>query len=114
MLRPGKASGAHVGRVRGKSLPDHHVQLRITPHESRGDVANEAAEEVGLPTDAVQFVNTTDRTAVGNFLAMSQYIDLAIPRGYGAEYVVVDGLRSERAFDLPVVYSDDRFTVYRL
>ena len=40
--------------------------------------------------------------------------NLAIPRGYGAEYVVVDGLRSERAFDLPVVYSDDRFTVYRL
>ena len=40
--------------------------------------------------------------------------DLAIPRGYGAEYVVVDGLRSQRAFDLPVVYSDDRFTVYRL
>jgi hypothetical protein len=40
--------------------------------------------------------------------------DLAIPRGYGAEYVIVDGLRSQRAFDLPVVYSDDRFTVYRL
>jgi hypothetical protein len=40
--------------------------------------------------------------------------DLAIPRSYGAEYVVVDGLRSERELDLPVVYSDDRFTVYRL
>ena len=40
--------------------------------------------------------------------------NLAIPRGYGAEYVVVDGLRSERALDLPIVYSDDRFTVYRL
>ena len=40
--------------------------------------------------------------------------DLAIPRGYGAGYVVVDGLRSERELDLPVVYSDDRFTVYRL
>ncbi len=40
--------------------------------------------------------------------------DLAIPRSYGAEYVVVDGLRSERKLDLPVVYSDDRFTVYRL
>jgi glutamate-5-semialdehyde dehydrogenase len=45
------------------------------------DILHEAAGEVGLPTDAVQFVNTTDRAAVGKFLAMSQYIDLAIPRG---------------------------------
>jgi glutamate-5-semialdehyde dehydrogenase len=41
----------------------------------------EAAEGVGLPTDAVQLVSTTDRAAVGKFLAMPQYIDLAIPRG---------------------------------
>ncbi|HEY2760377.1 MAG TPA: glutamate-5-semialdehyde dehydrogenase [Pirellulales bacterium] len=41
----------------------------------------EAAEEVGLPTDAVQLVSTTDRSAVGKFLGMPQYIDLAIPRG---------------------------------
>jgi hypothetical protein len=40
--------------------------------------------------------------------------DLAIPRGYDAEYVVVDGLRSDLELELPVVYSDDRFTVYRL
>ena len=40
--------------------------------------------------------------------------DLAIPRDYGAEYVVVDALRSELELDLPVVYADDRFTVYRL
>jgi glutamate-5-semialdehyde dehydrogenase len=45
------------------------------------DILHEAAEEVRLPTDAVQFVNTTDRAAVGKFLAMSQFIDLAIPRG---------------------------------
>ena len=41
----------------------------------------EAAAEVGLPADAVQLVNTTDREAVGKFLALSQYIDVAIPRG---------------------------------
>ena len=41
----------------------------------------EAADEVGLPADAVQLVSTTDRAAVGKFLAMPQYIDLAIPRG---------------------------------
>jgi glutamate-5-semialdehyde dehydrogenase len=41
----------------------------------------EAADEVGLPADAVQMVSTTDRASVGKFLAMPQYIDLAIPRG---------------------------------
>ena len=40
--------------------------------------------------------------------------DLSIPRGYGAEYVVVDGLRTELELDLPVVYADERFTLYRL
>jgi glutamate-5-semialdehyde dehydrogenase len=45
------------------------------------DVLHEAAEEVGLPVEAIQFVNTTDREAVGKFLAMPELIDLAIPRG---------------------------------
>jgi glutamate-5-semialdehyde dehydrogenase len=45
------------------------------------DLLGEAADEVGLPADAVQLVSTTDRAAVGKFLAMPQYIDLAIPRG---------------------------------
>jgi hypothetical protein len=40
--------------------------------------------------------------------------DLAIPRSYGARYVVLDGLRTDLELDLPVVYEDDRFTVYRL
>jgi Family of unknown function (DUF6541) len=40
--------------------------------------------------------------------------DLAIPRGYGAAYVLVDGLRSDLELDLPVTYRDDRFTLYRL
>jgi Family of unknown function (DUF6541) len=40
--------------------------------------------------------------------------DLAIPAGYGAEYVVVDRARLDRDFDLPVVYEDERFTLYRL
>ncbi len=41
----------------------------------------EAAEDEGLPADAVQLVSTTDRDAVGKFLALPQYIDVAIPRG---------------------------------
>ncbi len=40
--------------------------------------------------------------------------DLAIPRGYGAEVVVLDRLRTQLELDLPVIYEDDRFTVYRL
>jgi hypothetical protein len=40
--------------------------------------------------------------------------DLAIPRRYGAEVVVLDRLRTERELDLPVIFEDDRFTVYRL
>jgi len=35
----------------------------------------------GLPADAVQLVPTADRDAVGHFLKLNQFIDLAIPRG---------------------------------
>ncbi len=52
-------------------------------HSSRAivDILIEMAESAGLPTDAVQLVSTTDRAAVGHFLALSELIDLAIPRG---------------------------------
>ncbi len=45
------------------------------------DLLHQAADEVGLPRDAVQLVETTDREAVGHFLKMPDLIDLAIPRG---------------------------------
>lgn len=45
------------------------------------ELLHQAAEEVGLPVDAVQLVNTTDRAAVGEFLSMPDSIDVAIPRG---------------------------------
>ena len=35
----------------------------------------------GLPEDAVQLVNTTDRAAVGAMLGLEDYIDVIIPRG---------------------------------
>ena len=52
-------------------------------HSSRAivDILGEMAESAGLPADAVQLVNTTDRAAVGHFLALPDLIDLAIPRG---------------------------------
>ncbi|UCD39003.1 MAG: glutamate-5-semialdehyde dehydrogenase [Fidelibacterota bacterium] len=41
----------------------------------------EALESAGLPTNAVQVVNTPDRTVVQELLALDEYIDLLIPRG---------------------------------
>ncbi|MDG2383970.1 MAG: glutamate-5-semialdehyde dehydrogenase [Pirellulaceae bacterium] len=45
------------------------------------DIIRKEAAECQLPIDAVQLVATLDRQAVGHFLTLSQYIDLAIPRG---------------------------------
>ncbi|MCA8997525.1 MAG: glutamate-5-semialdehyde dehydrogenase [Planctomycetaceae bacterium] len=41
----------------------------------------EGLRETGLPEHAVQLVETTDREAVGQFLKMSEFIDVTIPRG---------------------------------
>ena len=35
----------------------------------------------GLPKDAVQVVTTTDRSAVGEMIMMTEYIDVIVPRG---------------------------------
>lgn len=45
------------------------------------EILSQAAAEVGIPPDAVQLVNTTDRAAVGAFLKLNQFIDVCIPRG---------------------------------
>ena len=52
-------------------------------HSSRAivDLLREVAGRVGVPQDAIQLVTTTDRAAVGHFLGLPQYIDVAIPRG---------------------------------
>ena len=52
-------------------------------HSSKAlvSIMTECAERCGLPSEAIQFVDTTDRDAVGHFLALPQYIDVAIPRG---------------------------------
>ncbi len=41
----------------------------------------EQAKAHGLPTDAVQYIATTDRAAVGELLKMGDTIDVVIPRG---------------------------------
>ena len=40
-----------------------------------------ALRDAGLPPDAVQVVETTDREAVGQMLTMPQFVDVVIPRG---------------------------------
>src|SRR5436309_6938761 len=49
-------------------------------------VLAKALEKVGAPADAVQFVDTTDRTAVAALLELDRFVDLLIPRG-GEEFV---------------------------
>ena len=44
-------------------------------------ILSDALDEVSLPRDAVQLVNTTDREAVGHFLRLHDLIDVTIPRG---------------------------------
>lgn len=38
-------------------------------------------EAAGLPADAVQVINTTDRAAVGTLITMTEYVDVIVPRG---------------------------------
>jgi glutamate-5-semialdehyde dehydrogenase len=45
------------------------------------EILKDAAIENDLPPDAIHLVDTPDRTAVGQFLALPQYVDVAIPRG---------------------------------
>ncbi len=40
-----------------------------------------ALVDSGLPEDAVQLIQTTDREAVGHLIAMPQFVDVIIPRG---------------------------------
>jgi glutamate-5-semialdehyde dehydrogenase len=37
--------------------------------------------EAGLPADAVQVIETTDRAAVGELIRMQEYVDVIVPRG---------------------------------
>jgi glutamate-5-semialdehyde dehydrogenase len=50
-------------------------------HAAIAEILAEAGADAGLPTDAVQLVSTTDRQAVGHFLSLPDYINVAIPRG---------------------------------
>jgi glutamate-5-semialdehyde dehydrogenase len=53
----------------------------IESNKALAVLVGQALVDAGLPADAVQLVQTTDREAVGQLIAMPQYVDVIIPRG---------------------------------
>jgi glutamate-5-semialdehyde dehydrogenase len=53
----------------------------IDSNKALARLVQQALADSGLPTDAVQLVQTTDREAVGQLIAMPQFVDVIIPRG---------------------------------
>ncbi|MDH3692991.1 MAG: glutamate-5-semialdehyde dehydrogenase [Gammaproteobacteria bacterium] len=45
------------------------------------DCIKQGLEQAGLPSTAVQILETTDREAVGELLRMPEYVDIIVPRG---------------------------------
>ncbi|AZV95591.1 glutamate-5-semialdehyde dehydrogenase [Bordetella sp. J329] len=46
-----------------------------------GAVVRQGLSAAGLPAEAVQVVETTDRAAVGHLVTMTEYVDVIVPRG---------------------------------
>ena len=53
----------------------------IDSNRALARLVGQALAEAGLPEHGVQLVQTTDRAAVGQLIAMPQYVDVIIPRG---------------------------------
>lgn len=53
----------------------------INSNQAIAKCLRQGLNESGLPEDAVQVVETTDREAVGTMLQLPEYIDVIIPRG---------------------------------
>ncbi len=53
----------------------------IKSNQAIAACVKEGLKKAGLPQDAVQVIETTDRAAVGELLAMNEFVDVIIPRG---------------------------------
>lgn len=53
----------------------------IKSNQAIAACVKEGLKKAGLPQDAVQVLETTDRAAVGELLTMKEYVDVIIPRG---------------------------------
>ena len=50
-------------------------------NQALAKLVKEGLSGAGLPSDAVQVIETTDRAAVGEMITMPQYVDVIVPRG---------------------------------
>jgi glutamate-5-semialdehyde dehydrogenase len=50
-------------------------------NQALAKLVHEGLAAAGLPTSAVQVVETTDRAAVGELITMKEYVDVIVPRG---------------------------------
>lgn len=50
-------------------------------NQALAKLVKEGLEGAGLPADAAQVVETTDRAAVGALITMPEYVDVIVPRG---------------------------------
>ena len=53
----------------------------IDSNKALARLVQQALMDAGLPVQAVQLVQTTDRAAVGQLITMPQFVDVIIPRG---------------------------------
>jgi glutamate-5-semialdehyde dehydrogenase len=53
----------------------------IESNKALASLVQQALAESGLPVDAVQLVQVTEREVVGHLISMPQYVDVIIPRG---------------------------------
>jgi glutamate-5-semialdehyde dehydrogenase len=53
----------------------------IHSNQAISSCIHQGLAEAGLPADAVQVIETTDRAAVGELVRMKDYVDVIVPRG---------------------------------
>lgn len=53
----------------------------IHSNQAVAECIRHGLQEAGLPANAVQVVETTDREAVGELITMPEYVDVIVPRG---------------------------------
>lgn len=53
----------------------------INCNQALASLVREGLKKAGLPEQAVQVVETTDRAAVGELITMNEYVDVIVPRG---------------------------------
>ncbi|MCX8144705.1 MAG: glutamate-5-semialdehyde dehydrogenase [Azovibrio sp.] len=53
----------------------------IHANRALADLVQEGLRVAGLPPEAVQVVETTDRAAVGELITLREYVDVIVPRG---------------------------------